>query len=175
MTQGPTIFGFIADGDNISVAGQRRTVDLFKLVDFLKKNRHLDPAHAVICTNYVKPMERLTLEAFGFELRAAGKNADDLVNCEIERMVEAGVRILTLASGDARAHANLLIKLKAKVGLKVHLIAGRHSLGERLRRLAHGVTYLENFIVPRRPSGLDRSLFPWAMPVAATRNAGVVA
>lgn len=47
--------------------------------------------------------------------------------------------------------------------------------GMRIRTHRGVVTYLENFIVPRRQSGFDRPLFPGAKANTATLNAGVFA
>lgn len=158
------VHGFVADADNISLCGQRCALDLIKLTNFLKVERHLDPARAVICTNFMLPMEQLILEGLGFTCLAARQNCDELVKAEILSMVESGVRILTLGAGDG-GYVPLLTRLKAEVGLRVHLIASRHCLSSRLARSSavDGITYLEWFKA-RRPAVTPerRPLFPWA-------------
>jgi hypothetical protein len=162
-TSTTSLYGFVADADNISLCGQRRTLDLLKLVRFLRTERHLNPAYAVVCTNYLNPMEQLVLEGMGFECFSARENADELVKAEIIRMVEAGVRILTLGAGDG-GYVPLLTKLKAKFDLRIHLIASRYCLSNRLLRsgVAEGITYLEHFAVRHSSVAEERSLFPWA-------------
>jgi len=164
----PVIHGFIADADNINMCGQRRTLDLLSFVNFLRTERHLNPSHSIVCSNYLNPMEQVVLEGFGFRCISARENCDDLVKAEIVRMVEAGVRILTLASGDG-GYAPLLAQLKKAYGLKVHLVASRHCLSDKLRNAVGvaGISFIDrfftrktnnrcklsNFALSRRPSG----------------------
>lgn len=154
MDSDGTAYGFVADAENISLCGQHRLVDLLGFVSYLRRYRKLDPRFAVVCNNHLNPMERTVLEGFGFRCPSARENCDELVKAEMLRMAEAGVRYLTLASGDG-GYLPLVQELKARFGIRVHLIAARRCMSSRLRRIGDGITYLDQFFASRpvaRPS-----------------------
>ncbi|MEA3044670.1 MAG: hypothetical protein QOH47_2508 [Sphingomonadales bacterium] len=170
MTHDQTfVSGCVIDADNVNffnqleVRGERRQIDLLAFRRFLIGERRVQPAHAVVCTNYLRPMEAALLSGFGFRCVEAKTNCDDLAKSEIRRLVEdEGVNCLTVCSGDGRAYADLLRELKAKFGIRVHVVSRRFCLSQRLARLADGISYLERFAVRQRRSSTDRPLFPWA-------------
>jgi hypothetical protein len=168
------ISGCVIDADNVNfynqleVRGERRQIDLLAFRRFLIRDRRVQPAHAVVCTNFLRPMEAALLSGFGFRCVEAKTNCDELAKCEIRDLVERqGVNVLTVCSGDGRAYADLLGELKAKFGLRVHVVSRRYGLSPKLARLASGITYLEKFVIWPNRSASERPLFPWARGGAA--------
>lgn len=160
------ISGCVIDADNVNfynqleVRGERRQIDLLAFRRFLIRDRRVEPSRTVVCTNFLRPMEAALLSGFGRCVEAKA-NCDDLAKREIRRLVEEqGIRLLTLASGD-HAYVEVLTELRAKFGLRVHVISRRFCLSSKLARLADGITYLDFFAVRRDRPAQARSAFPW--------------